>query len=297
MSDYFGALMKSSGLAVGAGVASRLPMAQGSNPVPADYGIEEVDGRPIAAPSGSAERMDRPSSPPQTLANRHNEADPPKPAAKEPPARATPPLCAFAEEAGEPASGLEGQATLRPNPATITGPATGHAPPARAEPPLTPHPAATSPGLAMVQAAMRWVAVGEKADEAGQGEPSASAPRFVSMDLSDGIRPGGSAEALADRPTAEERTEAFFKPPMAGQIAYPQREESLASIRTPADRRHVANTSFAGEEVVDISIGSIHVRVDAPPPPLVALTTPPPANGNTPEPPRSGFSRRSLWRI
>jgi hypothetical protein len=114
-------------------------------------------------------------------------------------------------------------------------------------------------GPALVQAALRWIAAGESPEQAAPEEPSSPTPQFASLDVSEDIRPHTMNEASAGKP---------------------------------------APFSYIQEDAVEISIGSIHVRVDAPPPPAAALTTPAPVTKPAAEPsPRSSLSRQALWRI
>jgi hypothetical protein len=236
MSDYFGALLQSSGITIGTDASSRpLPTA----PVPSDYGIKEVDEykiitqppaseHRIITESPASERMPMPLNPRQNM---------PDPAPREGAARAS----------SLPESVQGNQSTA--NYTLIAQ-----------DEPNNPESKNTSPGgPALVQAALRWIAAGESPEQAAPEEPSSPTPQFASLDVSEDIRPHTMNEASAGKP---------------------------------------APFSYIQEDAVEISIGSIHVRVDAPPPPAAALTTPAPVTKPAAEPsPRSSLSRQALWRI
>jgi hypothetical protein len=236
MSDYFGALLQSSGITIGADASSRpLPTA----PVPSDYGIEEVDEykiitQPPAAEhriiteSSASERMTTPLNPKQNLAD---------PAPRE----------GVAHASSLPESMQENQSTA--NYILIAQ-----------DEPSNPESKNASPGgPALVQAALRWIAAGESPEQTAPEEPSSPTPQFASLDVPEEIRTHAMNEAPAGKP---------------------------------------APFSYIQEDTVEISIGSIHVRVDAPPPPAAALTTPSPVTKPAAEPPpRSSLSRQALWRI
>jgi hypothetical protein len=81
-------------------------------------------------------------------------------------------------------------------------------------------------------------------------------------------------------------------------------EKSIAATALPIRASAVAPAPLprlAGDEVVEVSIGAIHVRVDAPPAQTIARPALTPAAG-TPgaaatRPARSALSRRALRRI
>ena len=126
----------------------------------------------------------------------------------------------------------------------------------------------------LVRAAMQWVAADtQHARSVAQVVP----PRGQSLPA-----PGEEAGVIPTTQTLGER----------GVDIPPQ----TPAHATPA----VPDTPLARDEVVEISIGAIHVRVDAPAQTIASPAATPPAaarRGTTATPPRSALSRRALRRI
>lgn len=290
MSDYFGALMRASGLV-------NTPPLPRTPPSPADYGIEEiVEERRITAPVDARAQA---SIPVQPLLN--NPAHLPQEAV--PSAQAQAPAAIEQAEpmamplpmrkAIEPSTPALPQTwvaetTLQTTEKTAGAYSVPDGQPASAQPPLPPQRQTTDPGLTLIQAALRWVATGEAEAERMPGQPPAPASALPPSSAQ--ARPEGIV--YTGQPALEERPLGTPNPPPA-QPTYLKPQESRAFIRAAAAERQKA-PRLATEETIEVSIGTIHVRVDAPPPPAPSAPAPNPANT---QPPRSGLSRRALWRI
>lgn len=292
MSDYFAALMRSSGMAFGADASSqsaRTPVA------PPDYGIEEVDEQVSAAPGSPLAQPQRVAP----LGSARNLNDPAPGAG----------TVSSAMETAASRSLIDGTApaTFVPSAAAFPGPSpdsmTAHRAPAdhmstgQGESSPSARKDVPPAGPALVQAALRWIAAGE--DPISSAPEAASRPvtRLVTSDVSEETSARGMTEfppvetAVQDMPQSVTSTTAV-RPVRAQPI------ESLATIRNSDEPRQAVIHDHARDEVIEVSIGSIHVRVDAPSPPALAQTAPTPASRPTAEPPpRSGLSRRVLWRI
>ena len=280
MSDYFGALMRSSGIDVG----GRPP--QGSAPPAATaQTLEAIETQiDVAAPGAEA--------PPMRAAPAESAPTPLRAAAAfaapglAHPARASIAAGAAESAATEPVRDTDtGLETPRSDDATMADAPTRAASTRQA---LTPEsPAAL--GQVLVRAALQWVAADPQqppSDPPAQRRQEAREPpidpaRAVAMPAASSFvhaeTRSPSADPLAATPPRPDR---FVRPVTA-----------VAAVPAPAER----------DERVEISIGAIHLRVDAPAAQTVARTPAPPPAAARPAPaptaPRSALSRRTLHTI
>lgn len=287
MSNYFGALMRSSGLSVGADASFR---ALPTRPIPADYGIEEIVEERIVAQSPASPHLATPLDP------AHKQARPGRGEGTAASGIETAPP-RFAMDKATPATTapmLETHASSLPDAVTSNRPTADHTPIGEKESNHTAGKDTPPAGSALVRAALRWVAAGESP---APGKPSMPAPRFGWPDVSEERWVRAGVEGLASEPTIEDRLE-FFASPMTVQPVPARAAESPAILRDLVPRPQGPIPDHARDDMIEVSIGSIHVRVDALPPPAVAPAAPSPATRPAAEaPPRSGLSRRALWRI
>lgn len=286
MSDYFGALLRSGGLPVSGirPVTGDASLVRRYNPE--DFGIHEIDEQRIV-PAGAASN-DQPTVPSTPAATRAGSGEaealavgPVNPALP-PPLKPTRPESPNAAPAPELARDDERLASP-----TL---------PMHAEPTFSEPAASPSSGPALVQTALRWIAAGERiTDEASESSPTPP-PLRASSEPPDAHERSAAASTITPDPPAPAMplTPVPERAPMRAQPrAAP---EATASLREPAADRRAAVPGFPREEVIEVSIGAIHVRVDAPPAVAVTPTPPAPQPAVTPAP-RSGLSRRALWRI
>jgi hypothetical protein len=296
MSNYFDALLQASGIAVGPPADRARP----AHPVQAaDFGIEEViDERPQSAlePSPPPDARLRP------IAGENGRADvpaaqsavsAPSPAARQPQPAASPPSNASSS----------GSSSV-PDPAPAPAMASVRAPGVTRAPAQEADSTALSAPDAVMQAALRWVAAGDGALDASPApaaKPIADGAPPAAREATDRVHAGNAAVPAAslvrDRSVADIASAVDATVVQLRDTLGPPRAQA-ADARGPAPLEARADGEDAAEDVVHISIGAIHVRVDAPPPPAVSVASPPPAR--TPPPaqaPRSGLSRRALRRI
>jgi hypothetical protein len=278
MSDYFAALMRSAGsIPVDAGARAGTPAPH----APGDDLREEHVEVVAAAPPGPASV--------QPLA--HDEA-----AIEEMPERS---------HGGAPAA-----AGVAPLPSATSSPDVAVPESVRASPlpalalpstvPLAPveQHAAMNP---VVRAALRWVAA-DPGNLAGAPAPGVASP-------SANVDPRQPAQRTETRALAVERSgrrspidpavPALHRAGPAPRQVAPQMDLSPAP-RSPrmATREEVAREARGDAQRVEVSIGTIHVRVDAPEPRVVAQpAAPPPRPAPAPPAERSGFSRCRLPRL
>jgi hypothetical protein len=163
-------------------------------------------------------------------------------------------------------------------------------------------------GHTLVRAALRWVAAGTHPDR----------PASAVKDVAQGVpRPPQSSPAVHeqnstiatkrlhrddDHAQPESRNGARAAPVLLNVAA----EESVAAKPLPIRASLVAPAPLppvappVRDEVVEVSIGAIHVRVDAPPAQTAARPAAPPVatqRAASTAPPRSALSRRALRRI
>ena len=250
MSDYFGALMRSSAMVVGGQAPARA--------VPRTVPSLEVVGERVA-PAVTA----------------HAEI---APAVAMMPAAAT----AQSVHDNEPVAETSADAAVH----AVTVPASpGDSPKASAQPVVAPD-AKASPAHELVRAAMRWVAADPQhapavPERAGQEEPASSLPGATVV------------EVLAPPPVHVDLAELESR-----SLAIPA--DDYARPTTPVGSPVLDRPAHS--ERVEISIGAIHLRVDAPAPQTTARTPaapPPPARSSqaTAASSRSALARRSLRRI
>ena len=307
MSDYFGALIRSSGMAIGPGVSASAPERLPASAAVPDLGLVELDVQRDAPPPAP------PMLPP---------AVPPTPPVLPPAVPPTPPVQTHAVSEAPPAGARQKSEALPPErvaaevpavaavEATVTPPARPAAPehPGPARWPLTPS-GAVAPALsghsdlgqAMVRAVIQWVAAvppRPMASPAGLPRPRPTPP-MLAMDTSTHQMgwPADPPESVAEICPAPR---AGAPPPPS--IVTPIRVAPIQPVESieRAAVRATANDPAASEEVVEVSIGAIHVRVDAPavqtvaPPSALAAATRPLTDR---APDRSGLARRALRRI
>ena len=297
MSDYFGALMRSSGISVG----GRAPeTAQPRTVQPSVIEIDIEHGTPAPPPQAL-----------RTASTPHRAAAPIPMAPVDQSASPTPMASVAAVKEG-PAV----QARLTPTPqaqpgsADDTGAAKSHTVVETPKPAL---------GDALVHAAMRWVAadpqqVGSAPPPARPQGPSSPAttressvidtarvPRTMSIEPE--VHP---SIAIPARPitSSNHTVPTNAAAPVEVVAAAPIETHALASdsARPPLATPAVPVTPSARDELVEISIGAIHVRVDAPaaqtlarPPATPPAAAPRTAAASTSQ--RSALSRRALRRI
>ena len=159
----------------------------------------------------------------------------------------------------------------------------------------------------MVQAAMRWIAAEPAPDgavapatpERAPSEPVAlDRPRQTFIDAiptpsvaqraeSASAQPHAVAQAQPPTPSVAQRAEsASARPHAVAQAQPPSR-----AVAAPMER---AMPAAAREEAIQVSIGAIHLRVEAPAPPALHTTGAPRPPAAVPTTPRSGLSRRAL---
>lgn len=275
MSGYFGALMRSSGMAVGGG-APALAAPDG------EIGAERSSSIPTPASAPAASAPHRVSAP-------IPRGDPVPPLASTLPATANSATAAVSEAPGRLAIPVQ---TL-PAAAADAG---ADPPSARPTTPGSPKPAL---GQTLVRAAMQWVAADP---QQGPGvaqvvtPPARSAPA-VTEDTPASTAPRTPREAgAASAAPAPITTPADLATP-----AEPASREPVPQVARPTRSAWpVPDAPSAGDAVAEISIGAIHVRVDAPAAQTVARPAPVPPAGQPRTAafaPRSALSRRALRRI
>lgn len=285
MSDYFDGLMRSSGLRLGTEPVLGPSRAR----TPALPEIENVSTAVAPMTSPVAGPVEAPArGTPAVAASVPAPAGPMLPAV--PPAADAPP------PAAEPVHAAAAIPTASPIPAS----------------PIPAAPPATHDRL--VAAAMRWIAAGSDAPSAtsqieaaespvipAETPPSRATPRPKPTSLLEITRPD-PVLPVAVSPDLD-RTARVSAPPSAPPGSA-RAEPSAATIppRPPASQPPASHPRDAGvrDEGVQVSIGAIHLRVEAPP--AAAVPTPSPAvprqaPAAPPGTSRSGLSRRALRRI
>ncbi|PXX69518.1 hypothetical protein SAMN05660489_02918 [Pseudomonas sp. LAMO17WK12:I10] len=285
MSDYFGALLRSSGLAVGpAAPADPAPPASAADLFETDLQRSAPAPQPPAALT--TQDQARPLNPAANL-ERHSEPEPDVPAA-----RPAPPGIATPAAVGRPRDKARGKDAL---------PAAAQPPVAAASPTEHDTPLAQPPGHDRVRAVMHWLAAdpllapSEPPGTTGQ-EPLAT------VDLADqsviweplsrvASEPRASRPAQAPTHPVAQSVEALHDAPRDAAAVLVQTAFAPLSSPPPSPR----------DERVDISIGAIHLRVEVPAAQTLARPLPPPAAaphaGAAASAPRSALARRALRRI
>ena len=293
MSGYFDALMRSSGMDIGGRVAAMAP----AGPVEPIVVETDAERSPAETPSRTAEPapMPRQVAAPIPLSD---SVEQPAPLASPTVGTTTPKASARfegAEQVSRPRAAAEAAADSPPAPA--------------------PRSVETSKPVlakAIVRAAMQWVAADTQnirgiARVVPPEDPFRPAPggdtgvvttqvlREAGVDVdappTRAMPISTAAPDLPSRETAGEAPRALVAAP-----ALPMRPARDIPARPP-----VPAASLTGDEVVEISIGAIHVRVDAPAAQVVTQpVAPPPAaapRAAAAPPSRSALSRRALRRI
>jgi hypothetical protein len=294
MSDYFDALIRSSGMALGPGMPATMPGDGPPGGVAPELGLVEIEvqremSQPMPPPAIAL-------APPAPL----RPASVPSPSGlarasqtRSPEATGAPPTATEVAASVTPAA--PPPTPRRPDPGPLPAPASEVAATATTGPPDL--------RQAMMRAAMRWVAADPEfpASTAPEVTPP---PRPSDQDPArrddPSVRVAGSSAGdgrHAARPTtrpAPPPTRSIVTP-----VSMPASRGEEAVARTPA-RTSEPTYLARHDEMVEVSIGAIHVRVDAPAPQTVTAP-PPPAAGKRPvaerPPARSGLARRALRRI
>lgn len=278
--DYFGALLRSAGRAVaGAPVG----------PAPASTAADEL--REINVESEARSSTDSPAAAgPLTL---------PSSVQGTPPAGRT--LAAAVVPAAVPAVATAGTAPASAAPAGAFAVPSPPGPDAVDLPPPALH--------GTVLAALSWVASDPQAQAQAQTlSPSKSQGRAAPGSVS-WREPLPSATENSE-PPAHMTQEKSRDDPWAGTLARPAIDAGVvpapAPVQSSVERMQLPLPLTATppdeswhEELVEITIGAIHLRVDAPSPATVAQSPPPSAPAPMPAAPpaRSPLSRRALYRI
>ena len=282
MTGYFGALMRASGLAVAGPVPS---IALSAPPIAGnDTGGREHVLSPVHldAPPRQAPRM----GPPRTTEPLATAAIP---------VQAQPPDDVRDGLAGTPAMPVPEPAPASPIALTVPGER-------REAPPPAPREAPPQLADAVVRAAMRWVATDP------QTRPQVRAVEQPGP----GPTPAASTEGMPPRPAPEAPTREE-PPPVADAAAPPalsprtpgpapsELTEIAARAIEPVPRLPIApRAAERGGEILEVSIGAIHVRVDAPAAQTVARPAAAPAAPQRTavhSSRRGALSRRALRRI
>lgn len=283
MSGYFDALIRSSGMTIGRGSPALTPVKAAALEVEADPRTAAADPDAV----GPASTPHEPLVPSRTL----DTVDVPAPRVR-----------------GRERHTHEDAETAPPPVRDATeGPV--HLPHRPVGPPV--ESAMPDLGHSLVRAAIRWVAAGTpeaRPDRAvgptGDSEPAIPAGRHSTFiahpDISTTatMRPhrdedGGKVESVKRAPATPAPSDVPADVPPRKPV------QIQASLVSPPPAAPVAPP--AHDEIVEVSIGTIHVRVDAPPAQTVARPAPMPA-GSVPgaaasRPARSALSRRALRRI
>jgi hypothetical protein len=289
MSDYFGALLRMSGITVGAGAPAAVARLAAPSIEAAIHAERSAPAEQPQSVQGTETRAKQPSRQPagDTAGAApilpQNAEVAPMPVHPEASLMDTPSLRAERDGAVQ----AQADTAIKPDAAPVPSlPKTAERTAAAADPPL---------GRALVHAAMRWVAAGpqQAAHPAERAIPRGQAASIAAK--VDG--------AVVDRTAHDTTVELDTGRPRA----FPVRELEVAQASAP--RPAIAATPMASaallavrDEIVDVSIGSIHVRVDAPGPQTVARAAVPspaaaPRTTGAPVPARSSLSRRAMRRI
>ena len=266
MIDYFGALIRSSGLSVDSDVSAGTPAETPLDPAATDYGLVEFEIQRDTTPAAT------PAVPAQA-----------------------------AEHAPHTGAAEMRQTAIAPARAAYVERAPARSLPASSESIARQQSHTPDLGQAMVHAAMRWVAVdthnaitSPEIVPMPRPTPPVPAMKVASHRASALTTPLVNVEEVRTVPRATT--------PLPPKVVTPIRVESIehpGSIDRAAQRATGATRPVPHEEVVEISIGAIHLRVDAPPSQTVAQATPAPASRAMADraPMRSGLARRALRRI
>lgn len=286
MSNYFDGLIRASGLAAG----SYPPVATG-------HGITEIEVQQDAPPATTSPV----TQVPRTNTQRTEITTTP------PVATTTMPVSAIREysaplrrEYPELASDrpLPVAPASAPDPRGETSMAPGlPTPPASASGPR-PQESAPDPGQAMVHAALRWVAADVQSLSASteialtpEPTPPIPAQELTTHKITPATRPSVSAPEAGPAPGATTLPPEALTPLRVAPIRH------LEPIDQPSPWASGTRRPASHDETVEITIGAIHLRVDAPPSQTVVQAPAPPPRPPVDRPPRSALSRRALRRI
>ena len=277
MSGYFGALMRASGMAI----AGRAPAMARVEPSVVEIDIERG---PAAMPSRTVQTA---STPQQAVA--------PIPVANS--VEQVPPPVALAADtdAHEVQTGLAGTEPAHPRAATDAAADSPAAPSARAVETSSP-----ALGQAVVRAAMQWVAadtqqvrsVAQVVPPRTQSLPALGEETSV-ITTTQALRARG-VDVQAQPPRA--MPAALAAPDLAARELVTAQARPIRAARPTPATPPVPVAPLARDKVVEVSIGAIHVRVDAPAAQTVARPAATPRAAAA-TPPRSALSRRALRRI
>lgn len=290
MSDYFGALIQASGLSVEGETASRRNIVSYDPPPPTDHGIMEVAEQIRIANHESSVTRTMPFEPVR------GRTDVAAQDSSVGPEVGVTPIPSVVEKA-RPATTVPMVEVQAADPFVGERPAIDEAPHRTSEPSQFHSMEPPRAGAAMVQAALRWVVSGEGHAQAASESESVPMRQVSPSVMPKEVQASDRSEASMSKFVSKERLESFpsslLVPPGRTQGA-----EDPVTLHDSIPHRGVQAHDPANENAVEVTIGSINVRVDAPPQQAVAATAPSPTDRNVPEsPPRSGLSRRTLWRI
>jgi len=275
MSDYFGALMRSSGLAIG----GRATATAHVEPSVVEIAVERS---PPALQSRNR----------QTASPQQQQAVAPIPVARRVESFAPPEPLVAGTDAHEVQGGFTTPAQALPR-----AEAQAAADPAVAAASAVEAPNA-APGQTLVRAAMQWVAADPQQVALvvpPRGRSLAAVAEQTGVIATAQALREGNVGSTAQPPIAMAEHPAAPVDPTAREPIRPP-ELLIRSARPTLATPPTPVAPFARDEVVEISIGAIHVRVDAPAAQTVAR---PPATTTRAAamPPRSALSRRPLRRI
>jgi hypothetical protein len=266
MSDYFGALMRSSGLAVGGAAPIVAPRVESAMPIAVDVEQPTARAQPAVSPAPTAVHDTNPASTPHA-----------------------PPV--HDERSAAPRATVESQTPVQAGAPLEAGSITSPA----IEPAAPPAQQAPMPANALVRTAMQWVAAGPQELRAKPPEvvkpsntPAHEEPASHRPDAIREQRPPARDESPGLHPRGEYQTAVPSQalPPLPARPLIPQ-PATLRAAPAPAPR----------DDTVEVSIGAIHVRVDAPATQTLARTPPAPRAASAPRTDRGALSRRALRRI
>lgn len=207
------------------------------------------------------------------------------------------PFVAKREASAKKAPFIEADATSLVNTTRVEKPAGDNALLRQTAPNNSSNQESSPSGSALMQAALRWIVAGENQTQVAPEAAMKPESRTGEQDAEEDYNSIALGESPVSKPADQERFEAVLSPLLVQSV----RAQPIESQVTTRDRVRPSEEAYSGfekEEVVEISIGSIHVRVDAPHPPAVAATIPSPANRTIKEwKPHSSLSRRALRRI
>ena len=271
MSDYFAALLRSSGIATPHAAGAVRPVVERTAPAEASpveqsvsLQVSDAIGEPASQPSVARAPL---AVQPATAHIASEPASMPRPTIP-------------ADFAGN-APTLSAESTAAP-PDTTSAEVRSDA----SQPPLLSH--------ALIDAALRWVAAGEQPDRSHpRSHAHEPAPTFA--------EPAGHLALRASTPAQPpDAPIAFAHPVAAATVTHESSAAMLPPLRseTTSNLPAVVAAAIDRDPPLDISIGAIHVRVDAPAAQTVTQPSAPrPVVPPRAAPGRSALARRALRRI